>query len=71
MISFKVHLVIQISESDPVNEEEKRLRAAQAAERRMQDQQSRGITNPGGAPLRKAHAELPGNADSNLRWQVS
>jgi len=57
--------------SDNVNEEEKRRRAAEAAERRLQDQKMRGVTNPGGPTTRKAYAELPGNTDSNLKWQMS
>ena len=71
--SALLHLsLFQYSEQDPISDPDKRQRAAQAAEQRLKDQQMRGVTKDGGdAPLRKAHAELPENADSNLRWQMN
>lgn len=61
-----------MQDSGPENDAEKRARLANAAEQRLKQQQTRGVIgNSGGAPLRTAHAELPGNVDSNLRWQAS
>lgn len=54
-----------------MSEEEKRRKAAEAAENRLKAQQRRGVTSDSGTePVRKAYAELPGNVDSNLKWQV-
>lgn len=72
-ISFvSSNMLFITQQSGPVDESDKRQRLAEAAEQRMKQQQMRGVIgNSGGAPLRTAHAELPGNVDSNLRWQTS
>lgn len=53
-----------------ISSEEKRRRAAEAAEIRLQQSQTRGLAGGISEQPRKAHAELPGNVDSNLKWQV-
>lgn len=57
-----------------VPNEEKRRLAAEAAEKRLHQQQMRGI-QPDSEESRKmkriAHSELPDNPNTNLRWQVS
>ena len=52
-----------------MGEAEKRRRAAEAAENRLKGQQMRGV-QAGGQPIRKAYAELPGEVNSNLKWQA-
>ncbi|KAH9494186.1 small VCP interacting protein [Dermatophagoides farinae] len=56
-----------------ITEEERRRRAAEAAEKRLQQQQMRGVQSgtADSVPLRVAHSEIPGNMNSNLRWQMS
>ncbi|KAH9413130.1 small VCP interacting protein [Dermatophagoides pteronyssinus] len=56
-----------------ITEEERRRRAVEAAEKRLQQQQMRGVQlgTIDSQPIRVAHSEIPGNIDSNLRWQVS
>ena len=52
------------------NAEERRRRAAEAADQRQKDQNKRGMNGATGQ-LRQAHAEIPGHVEgNNLRWQM-